>query len=162
MDENDKFKQRLAVMNYVPFSMRDLVCTCNDWDWGIGAYSDKESQLKKKPHRCTNCHKYMRWVQRSCMRCKEKFVLTFQHPRYVAIWPTCWDCTNDESYDLWYEAAKGLGPESGVGVNYAAGVYDTWPFESADPIIPPPSEDLVRKEPVSSIEIPDDEVLFDF
>lgn len=108
---------------------------------------------------CFKCKKYVRWIQRICMNCDVRFVLTFSHPRYVTIWPTCWACTQDTSYDPWYEMAKKFS-ESYIATSYRQGAYDNWPG-SAIPIVEPLPEDLIKKEPVTELVLDEIDLSFE-
>lgn len=161
--DEDEARHDQLVRDYVPHSMRDLVCLCTEY-WSGGG-------MKKDPRdtgtagglslaTCTHCGKYLRWVQRKCKICKEHFVLTFMHPRYVRIFPTCWKCTN-EDHDIWYLASK---ENPTVKANYDSGAYDDWPFQSdyARGILEPHPGDLVKKEPIDPDSITFTDFAFDF
>lgn len=139
----------MLIRDVVPFYMRDLVCTCSD---GHGTFVDRyiETPGSNSPvSKCKKCEKYMRWMQRICMSCDERFVLTFYHPGYVTMWPTCWTCTNDTSVDPWYDMSQRF-PQSYIAENYHKGMYDNWPYSMRN-IVEPRPEDLIKKEPVTEL-----------
>lgn len=136
------------IRDSVPFYLRDLVCMCIDTPRKI----DREVNYRAI-FKCSECDKYSRVIQRICKKCDVRFVLTFSHPRYVTIWPTCWDCTQDEKYDPWYDMVSKF-PASSVASSYNMGAYDNWPG-SAIPIIPPKPEDLIHKEQVTDLVVED-------
>lgn len=151
-EDEEQYRQHwelpLQIRDIVPYYMRDLVCICEN----TAQYKDRVIN-GKLIYKCRECDKYVRWVQRICKKCDVRFVLTFSHPRYVIQWPTCWACTQDESYDPFYEQAKRF-PHSIIAAHYARGAFDGWPHDY-DPIIPPKDSDLIHKEKVTSLDLPD-------
>lgn len=67
------------VLDYVPWSWRDIVCICDPSDIGY------KSERKHK------CGKYARWVFfRSCFDCGNPYVVDHNHPKKNG--RTCYDC----------------------------------------------------------------------
>lgn len=67
------------VLDYVPWSWRDIVCICDPAQIGIKA---------DKIHKCG---KYARWMfRRSCVGCGNPFVIDHTHPKERDL--RCYDC----------------------------------------------------------------------
>lgn len=102
----DDFRERVVsvttlepqpVPSEVPFSLSHIVCTCNEGEQ-LNAIPDYlRGQLMRNPKNehaaaCRKCHKYYRWVLRTCWECGEPFTQTFKHPFRCITQPCCWNC----------------------------------------------------------------------
>lgn len=146
------------IRNFVPFYMRDLICMCSPDDmYGTAFYRDERhigGAGNLSISRCKECHKYMRFMQRVCILCGDRFVLTFQHPKYWPGYPTCWHCTNRDDYDpwakhtsIWYKPTTEQEKANAKARRESDRKrrFDNWP------IIEPLPEDLVKKEAVTEL-----------
>lgn len=65
------------VLDFVPWSWRDIVCTCELFGTGT--------------KKCPRCGKYARWkFMRSCKTCSRPFIRDFYHPEDKG--SRCFDC----------------------------------------------------------------------
>lgn len=75
----DKDVRMRYVLDYIPWSWRDIVCICDP------------SQIGFKADKIHKCGKYARWMfRRSCLGCSNSFIKDHTHPKSSDLY--CYDC----------------------------------------------------------------------
>lgn len=76
------------IRSYIPFSWRDVVCTCYMPTYGVDG------------RKCTTCKKWARWLfVRRCDTCNQPFVKAFIHPKRETHTSMCYGCLVSEYGD---------------------------------------------------------------
>lgn len=96
------------ILDFIPWSYRDIVCICNDF--GVGT------------KKCPKCNKYARWkFMRSCRTCGNPFIKDFYHPEDKG--SRCFDCLVGEYGLMGGKNYVTVKPKELPDIN-AKGVFD--------------------------------------
>jgi hypothetical protein len=105
------------VLDYIPWSWRDIVCICDPATIGHAA---------NKRHKCG---KYARWMfRRQCLKCSMPYVNDNTHPRRGTL---CWDCLVEKYGPMGGENFFNEVPRELTNLE-DRGVFDTPDFPSFD------------------------------